>query len=260
VTIQTDSELKHIIVTRPAAQAGSLLRRLNELQNNVVNYSNIPLLDIQPLDFEIPVSRLFDGIIFISSHAADYFYKKCDTKESQKFLTNAILVAVGDNTAKKVQQLTDLPVIYPQQMNAEGLLKLPQLQAVKGQSWLIIKGKGGRQLIKDSLLCRNAKVTEVDVYERKLPDLVSQKQVLRAQASHPAWLITSAEALTNLYSILGLANKKKHVTQVIISSDRLAEQARTKGFTVIGQSKGASELQLVECVKTLLDSKIQQES
>lgn len=251
---QTSAEFNQIIVTRPAQQADSLLKQLGKLADKNIKVNHFPLLTIQPLNFELPTSQKFDGMIFISSHAAQHFYMS-DFYTSQDFapamINEAKLIAVGDNTAAKIEQLTNRRAIFPLQMNSEGLLQLPQLQSVEGQNWLIVKGQGGRQIISETLNQRGAKVYEVEVYLRKLPALDCQKEIIKAQKENPLWLITSAEALTNLHRILGLSERSDHNTRIIISSDRLAQLAKKKGFSIISQSAGASESQLIECVNRL---------
>ena len=108
---------------------------------------------------------------------------------------------------------------------------------------------GGRKLISESLIQRGAKVTELDVYQRKLPDYATQKAIRTAQKLDPLWIISSAEALTNLHRILGLAENPLHQTRVIVSSERLKNIAQQKGFVIFAQSAGASHIQLVQCVK-----------
>ena len=252
MTIITSQKLTHLVVTRPLAQANSLVRRIHALQDDSLVVQQIPLLDIQPINFDIPPMNQFDGIIFISSNAVQHFYSSNEYLNQKHAFKHSQLLAVGDNTANSIELVTAQTAIFPQQMNAEGLLQLPNLQSIAAQNWLIVKGKGGRQIIKDTLIERKAIVTEIDVYQRKLPDLNDQKKIINAQAKQPVWLITSNEAMSNLYRILGLAEKPQHRTQIIISSDRLAAQASLKGFAIIAQSVGASELQLLECIQTLL--------
>ncbi len=234
-----------LIVTRPAGLAGSLFEKLHRAAPGIL-FKHLPLISISPLEYQLSHSSQVDGAIFISRNAVEYF--------SVDLLgTEVILTAVGDNTASLLEQNSGRKVIYPEQMNSEGLIKLAALYDIKGQHWLIVKGQGGRTLINDTLLERGAIVDEIEVYKRKLPDFSIQQALKEAHCDNTGWIITSGEALTNLYRILGLASYPKHRVKVIISSDRLAHEADMKGFEIIAQSEGASEAQLVQCVKRLVE-------
>jgi len=233
---------KQLIITRPVDQAESLLKQLALSVDHSITICQLPLIQILPLDFSLARVTDVDGVIFISGNAARYFYadQRLPAKGLLvKPLSDTPLLAVGNNTSAKVEQLSGQRVAFPQQMDAEGLLSLPQLKSIAGQHWLIVKGKGGRVTIRQTLIDRGAKVSEVDVYQRKLPDFDTQQQIYRTESAQTVWIITSAQALTNLHRILGLIDNPRHTTQVIISSNRLAQLEKQKRFTIIAQSAGA---------------------
>ncbi|WP_444996491.1 uroporphyrinogen-III synthase [Aliikangiella sp. IMCC44359] len=238
------NKINQLIITRPVGQAASLLEKLKQETKNKLPITHLPLIQLSPIAFQAPEFTQLDGAIFISSNAVRYFYQKASLPPTQ-------LIAVGDNTAKCLKEKTNSAILYPEQMNSEGLINLPQLQSIQQQNWLIVKGVGGRNLIQKTLIARGAKVTELDVYQRKLPDFQIQHQISEIQVHDPVWIITSYQALENLYRILGLSDKPLHQTKIILSSQRLDKQARQKGFIIIALSAGASESELLQCVKQL---------
>ena len=254
---------KQIIITRPPGQAGALKAQLQDALGEAIQIHHLPLITISPLATEPLPPIPFTGAIFISGNAVSHFFDLDPTgahgakqlaqarAQARAKLANTSLFAVGEHTARQLEMASQRPVTFPQQMNAEGLLALAPLANVAGQNWLIVKGQGGRPLIKETLSQRGATVCELDVYCRKLPDYSLQRTICLHQSEQTVWIITSAEALDNLFRILGLGQNPDHRTSVIVSSDRLAELAVHKGFTIIAQSAGASETQLVQCVRTL---------
>jgi len=258
------AQVSRLIVTRPLARSDQLYNQLAALTAGKIECRQLPLISIKPVNFIPPELSGLDGIIFISGNAVRHFFDsflrdKIIADSSARNLKshmpdNLQYLAVGESTARQIKQYGLSRVDFPRQMNAEGLLQLPQLHAISGQRWLLVKGDGGRKIIAETLVERGAQVIELDVYQRKLPDLESQAAVISAQPTDPTWLVTSAEALNHLHRILGLTRKPGHQTKVIISSDRLALLAKQKGFTIIAQSSGASESQLIQCVKMLLTS------
>ena len=230
------------VITRPQGQAENLLA---DLKDHIPqsHFHHLPLINICPIDYQIPRSK-YNKTIFISPNAVECYFRgeTCDSPE---------YFAVGESTARKIKAFSDQAITCPKQMNVEGLLEMEALQSVAGQSILIVKGIGGREKLADELIARGAEVTELAVYERKLPDLASQKAIQKQHASNLVWILTSAQAMNHLHRILGLAANSNHATKVIVSSDRLKQLAIQKGFEIVAQSASALDAQLVQCVKSL---------
>ncbi|WP_196139158.1 uroporphyrinogen-III synthase [Aliikangiella sp. G2MR2-5] len=241
-----------LAITRPANQADSLIAELKKL-NEDLNILHLPLIDISPEAFELPPEKP-DKLIFISGNAVHHFVKS-ENDFLRRNSNQLQLFAVGEHTADKLKPYFNGVVSFPQQMNAEGLLALPQLESVCGQSIWLIKGVEGRPIIAESLQQKGAVVHSISVYRRRLPDFATQKQIREANYNNQlVWMITSEQALNHLFRILALSDNPSHATPAIVSSDRLKQAARNKGFTIIAQSAGASESQLVQCVKKLLSN------
>lgn len=245
-------QISQLIVTRPQAQAKSLVAELSSMELDVPVIHQ-PLLSIESLDFEWP-SAFFDIAIFISPNAVNHFaaHAKFDADiPAQK------LIAVGASTADTLANKSTKAALFPELMNAEGLLAMPEVQVVSQQSILLVKGVGGRTTIKETMQQRGAQVQCLDVYERKLPAFEQQKAIQTLAIPSSVWIVTSLTAMEHLHRILGLAKLSNHATKVIVSSDRLANAAKQKGFSIVAQSTGASDTQLVQCVKSLFLAKEQ---
>ena len=265
----------HFIVSRPHGQGGNLITQLNQLTHETeqLTVTACPLIVISSyfdfnwqnsetnnastseLTFETVDLSKFNGIIFVSRNAVENAKTRL-SNENWEQLVKCPLYAIGKQTAETVEtcveHISNPPQVkYPQQMNSEGLLQMPELSNVGEQQWLLVKGLGGREKLKAGLQNSGASVAELDVYERKLPDLEAQKRIASYNQFTPdqmpaIWLISSKEALRNLWRIL---NKTPTDCQVIISSDRIAKEANKLGFKVVAQSKGATDQQLVDCVE-----------
>jgi len=266
----------HFIVTRPNNRVTHLADQLEQLNQNHSDYSiqitHLPLIcidDYYDNDFfkECSVTtetkfETFDNILFISGNAIDQAKKQL-TETDWKNLLNHPLYAIGEQTAQLLKnEIAALSlksqVHSPKQMNSEGLLAMPELANLSNTTWLIIKGIGGRKKLKQGLIDTGAKVLELDVYQRKLPDLIAQKQIAsytnpKHKSPRPIWLITSLEALTNLWRI----NQNRALNcQLIVSSNRLATEAARMKFKVVAQSFDATDKQLVNCVQQLISKSV----
>ena len=141
----------HFIVTRPINRATDLVQRLKEIstEDRPLQINHCPLIDIAEYsEKEVPDLGAFHGVIFISGNAVDQARKQLNNHDWQRLLQNP-LFAIGQQTAEILQSDLDQigegkalkeyhRVTYPQQMNSEGLLEMPQLKSISGQSWLIV--------------------------------------------------------------------------------------------------------------------------
>ncbi len=141
-------------------------------------------------------------IIAVSRHAV-----QC----AQQILSNngiswpkhAIYLAVGQKTAHYLSKCAQQKVHYPQVSDSEHLLQLPALNDVDQQTVVILRGNGGRELIKDALVRRGAKVHYSETYKREfIPfDPVSCISLWKTLRIHQI-IVTSGEQLDYLCSQL----------------------------------------------------------
>ena len=99
--------------------------------------------------------------IFVSPDAVGFFHSLDIALPS-----HCQVLAVGQGTAKALQDKLAVKAKYPQQADSEGLLALPELAQVEGKRVLLVKGKGGRTLIANTLKSRGAILDNLVVYQR----------------------------------------------------------------------------------------------
>ena len=250
----------HIIVTRPSGKADSLLGNLNDIfdSHKEIKISHLPLIEVCELEEEKysgasdVANCKYDGVIFISGNAVDFCERRLTTNQFKRLLTNRLYTVgkqTADNLAVYLINLDHQATIkFPAQMNSEGLLAMNEMMDVEGKSLLIVKGLGGRNELYSGLTKRGARVVVFDVYERKFPKLVTEKKIQSMNQSQNIWLITSIQALENLSRIL---NHQCKNCRIIVSSDRIAREAKSINFVILAQSKGATDEQLANCIKGL---------
>lgn len=222
-----------VMVTRPAHQAHSLAERIEAAGGRVVRF---PLLEITYLDGGTALTELavrldtFDFAIFVSANAAAG-WARLFPNQAQR-LSAVHPVAVGAGTAKAMEELGLPAPLRPRQgSGADALLEIPELreQAVAGRRVLIVRGVGGRELLADALAARGATVEYLEVYRRTKPK-VSPEQLLKHQGKIHAIVVTSLEALNNLFAIAGSKGKPwLSATLLVTVSPRIARFAQTIG-------------------------------
>ena len=210
-----------VLVTRPGEQGVELCSLLE--RHGIPAYHH-PLIDIVA---DLSDTQLSDHlnhahfIIAISRHAV-----QC----AQQILSNngiswpkhAIYLAVGQKTAHYLSKFTQQKVHYPQVSDSEHLLQLPVLNNVEKQNVVILRGNGGRELIKDALVRRGAKVHYSETYKREfIPfDPLTSEQL--------TWL---------------------NQQELYIPSQRIADIAIQRGFTRVRCTGSASNQELLAALQ-----------
>ena len=165
--------------------------------------------------------------------------------ESAKF------AAVGQATAAALEQHGHPADIVPtEHFDSEGLLAMPELEAVAGKRILIIRGQNGREKLVESLRSRGAKVDYAEVYSR-----LATKQALTFEADNiDVIVITSSEALVTLQQIAMDTDKPwLFDKQLLVLHERIAMRARELGFklnpVIADQASEAALLDALHSIK-----------
>ncbi len=215
-----------ILVTRPAIQADKLCARLAQLGGTVLH---LPVLQIQPCEFVTPATN-FDLLIFISTNAVQH---------GQAVLhayPEARLAAVGTATVQALQALGHQIDITPEHAaNSESLLTHPLLQSPPAHV-MIVRGSGGRELLRDTLGARGSEVQVLEVYQRltAIPDADAYRAVQQQLFNDELDIIsiTSVETLHALHNLLD-DQSLQYARQctLLLGSQRIASAARATGWS-----------------------------
>ncbi len=128
-----------VVVTRPRAQAGQLVRRLEGLGLEVVE---CPLIEIDPLEEPAAVDTSgYDWVVVTSPNGAELFARR---------RTGALprVAAVGPGTAETLRAVGIEPGLVPAVSTQEGLLD--ELPRPAGRV-LVVGAEGSRRVLIDAL-------------------------------------------------------------------------------------------------------------
>lgn len=235
---------KCIWLTRPELQNEELARVLGARGADIFC---LPLLEIVPVapdaDTRAQLQGLdgYDFIIYISGNAAKEGLAAV-ARYWPEYPRGPRNFAVGPTTARQLEQ-AGLHVGYPRDnANSEALLALPELQNVQGKRALIMRGVGGRETLAEGLRKRGCTVDYAELYGRRLP-AHSRSWLQHALERQPpdAIVVSSAEAMDNLKSLVSdwcadWASLPLHVV-----SERLQQQAQAAGFRQVVCMDGATD-------------------
>ncbi len=242
-----------ILIARPREQGAALAL---QLQQQGAETLLLPTIEIRPEPDNSALRQCFlnldqyQHIIAISAHAAQVGLQWVDQYWPQ--LPLAIhWYAVGHKTATMLNQ-EDIQVITSSTgNNSEALLNLPELTQLQNERVLILRGVGGRELLKQQLEQRGAVVDYAELYHRALPTY-SDDELRRALVDFsPDILVTlSGETLHNLVMLSQNSNITLTNKVVLVPSERVAEQARSLGFNRIWIANELDGHSLAECIAT----------
>ena len=217
-----------VLVTRPAAQADKLCQLIEAAHGRPVRF---PVMEIEPLADTDAAQQLLGALqpssllIFVSANAVHHAFPLLP----DELPLDAQIAAVGRATAQALRELGLEPSLLPAQgFNSEALLELPQLQ--HPEHVIIVRGEGGRELLKNELERRGAKVEYAEVYRRTVPRRKPDNLLRNWEQLVQAVVLTSVQMLDNLLQILGeQGTEKLRHTPIVVISERVARRAYELG-------------------------------
>lgn len=220
-----------VVVTRPRAQATRFAALVSAAGGTPLL---LPALDIEPIELDAEArNRLapdsFDWTIYTSANAVE---------SSRRQLSRPVrtrIAAVGRGTARVLAEHgVDVHAVPATTADSEGLLALEPFTALAGQRILILKGEGGRTLLREALERRGATVVTGDVYRRvaAVPEPASLAALETACATgHVVVAVTSAESLAALLAAVPDDRMPQlRETTLLVPGDRVAASARSHGW------------------------------
>ena len=235
----------NVLNTRPLARAASLQSALLATGARV---QQLPLLEIDALPLTAEAQQWLRDLdcyrwVFVVSptaaelglqHLADYW---------PQWPLDVQWLAVGDSTAQVLRQHLLSPMI-PDEETSEGLLRLPVLQQLQmGDRLLVLRGEGGRNLVREHLITQGVRVDYIELYRRQLPAQTASlwQQVAMIDGLPDVVILTSGESLQHWLTIAGAAAKS--IIPLVISP-RLAILAENAGLKacIIAKSSRANDI------------------
>lgn len=228
-----------IVVTRPRPQ-GEATARL--LRRHGAETLQLPVLDIAALHREMAADRFdpariahADAFIFVSANAVQFGMPLIDVWGGPA--RRSRIFAIGQATAQALAARGFEIVLCPDTGNdSEALLAMPQLQNVRGQHIVLVRGRsesGGRALLANTLIARGALLWPLECYQRRpvqaLPvEKIELSSRLQMRAVHGV-LVLSVETLDSLRANIESMPHRRDV-MLLASHPRIAAAAKAQGF------------------------------
>lgn len=164
----------------------------------------MPVIAVDPCPEPPVLKRLsrFDWLIFVSTNAVTHSLGA--RPKPVQLPPGTRVAAIGAATARALAECGIQVSLQPEaSANSEALLACAPLQRVDGENILILRGAGGRELLRQELEQRGAQVSYAECYRRVRPD-TDAEPLYRAWAAGKVVVIsvTSVESLRNLVQIV----------------------------------------------------------
>lgn len=214
-----------VLVTRPLPQ-GERLAAAIEMHGGEAHL--LPAIAITPIAGS--VSAAYDLLVFVSVNAVEHGVPALIRTEGTR------VAAIGNATAAALRAAGWPVDIVPERgFTSEALLAHPSLAIQPNSRVLIVRGQGGRELLRETFQAHGCVVETLEVYERALPaiDPARRGEIENLWASGEINVVTatSFETLANLRTLLSERGQSLlATTPLVVPSPRVASMARETGL------------------------------
>ena len=189
------------LVCRPKPQAESLAEQITSQHGQAWV---LPMLNIEPIAEDQAMRNIlldldrYDRIIVTSKAAAEFGGELIEQYWPQ-LPAHIRWYAMGKTTADVLLTYSARACVADNGNNSEALLSLPEFDSVTDEHILIIKGRGGRAKLRQTLEDRGANLAFLEVYQRLRPEYSPETLVKLLESQRISVILCgSAETVTNL--------------------------------------------------------------
>ena len=245
-----------VLVTRPQHQSEELCDLIEAAHGRPVRFPAIEIhgpADKRAARETLAGARHADLLIFVSTNAVQYAFPLLPGQ----LPLDVQIAAVGKATAEALSEQGLEPTLVPPRMDSEGLLDLPAMREVSGKTVYILRGNEGRELLQETLSARGARVQQVEVYRRTLPQRQAAATNLVRNWARLVDVVTATSnaIIDNLFTMLGDEGAELlRTTPLVVISQRMAEHVVGLGCEQVHLAASARSADLLQALCELESS------
>lgn len=238
-----------MVVTRPREQAAGLAERIEAKGGRAIVFPAIEIVR-RPESAAQAIAALqsADIAVFVSPTAARVGLELVGAHGG--WPSHVAAAAVGPGTERVLHAGGVTRIVSPSEgADSEALLALPELARMEGRRAVLFRGRGGRELMGETLRARGAAVEYIECYDRRVPGGDAGVLLSSWDAGEvDAVTVFSSEALDNLALLLGAAGGERlRTTPLFATHARIGEHARGLGIREV-RVGGPGDADLVRCL------------
>ncbi|MDW7680854.1 MAG: uroporphyrinogen-III synthase, partial [bacterium] len=200
---------KRVVITRARAQSSELVRKLESLGAEVIEFPTIQIIPPESwenLDAAIKKIDSYDWVVFTSVNGVKMFQQRLSYFNWDiRKLAKVKIAAIGPATAEQLRLIAIRADLIPEKFVAEELAALIRKQGtLKGQRFLLPRADLARSLLKDELEKSGAIVDEIVAYRTTLA-AADKDKVLHELNNRKidAITFTSSSTVSNFVDMVG---------------------------------------------------------
>jgi uroporphyrinogen III methyltransferase/synthase len=193
-------EGRSVLVTRPSHLALHTASLFADMGARVVTY---PLLEISPLDFELPEVDRIDLFIFTSQNAVPLFMDKVLSRGMDaRAFHNSQIICIGPKTRDALKAYGIRADGMASEFRAEGIVELLEGRDLSGRRVCLPRALSARAYLADALKKAGAHVLEIPVYDTVIPENATGEGLLSALAEVDTVIFTSPSGVRHAMELL----------------------------------------------------------
>jgi uroporphyrinogen III methyltransferase/synthase len=211
---------KKVVVTRSRTQASTLSEKLRRAGARVIE---LPTIDIRPLkdqsaiDWEIDRLKEYSWLVFTSINSVEIFMNRLfDSGKDVRILAHMQFAVIGGETEKQLRSYGIKADLVPEKFTSYAVVEcFKQLTEDFDKVRVLIPGSDiARDVIPEGLRALGAQVTEIAVYENRLPDYTGERLDEIFGDSPDLVTFTSSSTVSNLVKILKGHNRAEYINTI----------------------------------------------
>lgn len=250
---------RRVLVTRAAAQAGSLVERLRVIDAEAVQ---LPTIEIRPTTQE-PIGQSiqqlaaarYDIVALTSVNGVLHLWnalRRCGL--DARVFAGVRVAAIGSETARALQERGITADIMPSTFTSAALAAVLTQEDLRGRRILLARAAQARTLLRDRLQDAGAEVDDVALYDTVIPP-AREEALAELQSGVDVVTLTSPSTARGLAELAGDTVDLDSLHTVCIGPVT-AEAARQLGFRVVATADKHTIEGLVEAVGRYIASPV----
>ena len=248
---------KRILVTRARSQASKLVKKLEDLGADVLEYPSIrivPLRNTKPLDKALENIAKYDWMVLTSSNAvrgvAD---RMIDLGIDSRVFAHMKFAVNGPSTAKALSELGITTDLMPSRYLANELVDLLKNEGSTPKKVLFPRSEIGRETLAKGLRHIGSTVDEVTAYSTESPGDTGELATKAYEEGVDFTTFTSSSTVKNLVDLMGGNPDLINTSKTVIIGPSTSETARELGVNVDLQAEEQSTDGIVKAITKHLE-------
>ncbi len=221
---------KRVLVTRARSQASSLVKQLEALGAEVLEYPTIeivPVLDPGPLDTALRNISNYDWIMLTSSNAVRGVAERMKAIGiDSRALSHLKFGVNGPSTARALTGIGINADAIPDEYLASAMVELLKSKKISPENVLFPRSDIGRETLANGLRELGSNVDEVVAYSTKMPGDTGELAREAYEEGIDYTTFTSSSTVRNLVGLLGGSPDLINSSQTVIIGPITAETAK----------------------------------